>query len=92
MARAFASVTVDASQFALTIAAPGSGVGILIYPRRRPELLVWMAPGVSLFRNCEGNFATLAAIRHASSFSFRKFPFNVQRSLCDARIDMRLRC
>ena len=33
---------------------PGSGVGILIYPRRRPELLVWMAPGLSRFRNCEG--------------------------------------
>ena len=50
LARAFASVTVDASQFALTIAAPGSGVGILIYPRRRPELLDWMAPGVSACR------------------------------------------
>jgi hypothetical protein len=48
-------LSVDASQFALTIAAPGSGVAILIYPRRRPELLVWMAPGMSLFRNCEGH-------------------------------------
>ena len=57
LARAFEPVTVDASQFALTIAAPGSGVGILIYPRRRPELLVWMAPVMSLFRNCEGSFA-----------------------------------
>jgi hypothetical protein len=45
----FASVTVDASQFALTIAAPG-WVGILICPRRRPELLDWMAPGVSACR------------------------------------------
>ena len=42
------------AQFALTIAAPGSGAGILIYPRRRPELLVWMALGMSLFRDCEG--------------------------------------
>jgi len=30
LARAFAFVTVDVSQFALTIAALGSGVGILI--------------------------------------------------------------
>jgi hypothetical protein len=63
LARAFASVTVAASQFALTIAAPGSGVGILIYPRRRPELLVWMAPGMSLFRNCEGWFKGIHPLR-----------------------------
>jgi len=50
---AFAFVTVTASQFGLMIVALGSGVGILIYPRRRPELLVWMAPGMSLFRDCE---------------------------------------
>jgi hypothetical protein len=55
LAREFASVTVDASQFALTIAAPGSGVEILIYHRRRPELLVWMALGMSQFRDCEGH-------------------------------------
>jgi hypothetical protein len=49
------SVTADASQFGLTIAAPGSGVETLIYPRRPLELLVWMALGMSLFRNCEGH-------------------------------------
>jgi hypothetical protein len=54
LARGFASVRVDASQFALTTAAPGFGVGILIYHRRRPELLVWMALGVSRCRDCEG--------------------------------------
>jgi hypothetical protein len=36
----------DASQFALTIAAPLSGVGILIYPRQRPELSAWIASGM----------------------------------------------
>ena len=35
--------------------APGSGVGILIYPPRQPELLVWVALGMSLFRDCEGH-------------------------------------
>ena len=37
---------------------PWSGVGILIYPRRRLELLVWMAPGMSLFRDCEAGRQT----------------------------------
>ena len=32
-----------------------SGAGILIYRPRRPELLVWMALGVSLFRDCESH-------------------------------------
>ena len=50
--RGFASVIEDASQFESTIAAPLCGVGILIYPRRRPELSVWVALGMSLFRDC----------------------------------------
>jgi hypothetical protein len=68
-------LTVDASQFALTIAAPGSGVGILIYPRRRPELLVWMAPGMSLFRDCEGHRTRFKQpYRHSPSQILRENP------------------
>jgi hypothetical protein len=35
------------------IAAPLSGAGILIYPRQRPELSVWVALAMSLFRDCD---------------------------------------
>jgi hypothetical protein len=35
------------------------GVGILIYPPLPLALLVWMAPGRSLFRGCEGHLGAL---------------------------------
>lgn len=52
-ARAFASVTIDASQFAPTIATPGFEAEMSICPRHRPGQSVCTRLGMSRSRNCK---------------------------------------